>query len=184
MTHTNTKNILRTTLNAIRRNIPTHTKQAWDEAIGTYVLSWCEKHSIHTLGIYWPIQCESDLLKFYGQLIANNIQLALPIVTKPNAPLQFAQWLPTMALTKDNHGVPIPAGIHTYLTPQALLIPCLGFNPQKFRLGYGGGFYDRTLANLPCPISIGIAYSDLCKTFDVEEHDIPMDIIITEQGLI
>lgn len=68
--------------------------------------------------------------------------------------------------------------------PVAMLIPCVGFTEKRFRLGYGGGFFDRTLALYPETHKIGVAYSCLATTFDAEENDIPLDCVITEQGIV
>ena len=62
-----------------------------------------------------------------------------------------------------------------------LLIPCLGFNANNYRLGYGGGYYDRTLALAPKPFTLGIAYQQGQVNFIAEEHDLPMDLIVTEK---
>ena len=93
-------------------------------------------------------------------------------------PLVFSRWIPGTPLIKDALGTSIPAQ-EELVTPQALLIPCLGVNPAGIRLGYGGGFYDRTLAQQPRPITIGVAYQQAMIEFDAQAHDIPMDWVLT-----
>jgi 5,10-methenyltetrahydrofolate synthetase len=73
-----------------------------------------------------------------------------------------------------------PARHEQILKPAVVLAPCVGFNDEGFRLGYGGGYFDRTLAQEPKPTSIGIAYASTRAKFSVEAHDIPLDLIITD----
>jgi 5,10-methenyltetrahydrofolate synthetase len=79
-------------------------------------------------------------------------------------------------------GVAVPADLRTVARPPALLVPCLGFNAQSYRLGYGGGFYDRTLAEAPRPYALGIAYACQQAAFDADDHDVPLDTVITERS--
>jgi 5-formyltetrahydrofolate cyclo-ligase len=74
----------------------------------------------------------------------------------------------------------VPAELRTVARPPALLVPCLGFNEHGYRLGYGGGFYDRTLADGIRPVTLGIAYACQATAFAVDSHDVPLDIIVTE----
>lgn len=85
-------------------------------------------------------------------------------------------------MREGRYGIPVPDGTAA-VTPDALLIPCVGFSAEKFRLGYGGGFYDRTLAALPGkPVAIGIGYEGCRIVLEPAAHDIPMDWIVTENG--
>ncbi len=81
-------------------------------------------------------------------------------------------------------GVQVPAASSAEVAPELLLIPCVGFNQERFRLGYGGGFYDRTLAARPRPRAIGVAYECSRAEFSVEAHDIALDAVVTEAGII
>lgn len=83
-------------------------------------------------------------------------------------------------MVKDSVGVAIPASGEE-VQPDALLIPCVGFNEQRYRLGYGGGFYDRTLAQAGRPVTVGIAYESARTRFDADAHDVPLDYLITEK---
>ena len=127
---------------------------------------------------------EPDLRDVYAELAAQGVQLALPLVVARDAPLQFAAWTPGEPLEVDAMGVSIPAQISAQgrimLNPEALLIPCVGFNAARVRLGYGGGYYDRTLAVAPRPLAIGIAYANGLASFDAAPHDAALDLIITE----
>ena len=177
------KTQLRRALLAQRAGLAAAVRQARDAAIGRALQAWLGAHPVALLGVYWPIRGEPDLREAYDDLAASGIALALPVMTGAGEPLQFAAWTPGAALDFDRWGIATPATIHL-VTPQTLLIPCIGFTPQRHRLGYGGGFYDRTLARLPRPQAIGIAYADAGITFTAGQHDIAMDVVITEATLV
>lgn len=178
------KTALRRSLLATRRAIDADTRSRCDADIGDRVLAWWHIHRVKSLGVYWPIRGEPDLRATYEALAAYGVQLALPVVHSPHAPLAFAAWAPGDALVQDALGVSIPATMAIGLRPDALLIPCVGFNAQRVRLGYGGGFYDRTLALAPRPLAIGIAYACAQATFNAAAHDVALDEIITEESVI
>lgn len=172
---------LRRSLLAARRAIPDDQRARWNAAITTQILDWWAANQVRTLGVYWPIRGEPDLRPAYADLAARGVRLTLPVVVDQNAPLRFAEWSPGDPLVKDAMGVSIPASLSDQLQPEALLVPCVGFNAERIRLGYGGGFYDRTLAASPRPNTIGIAYACGAAVFDAAPHDIELDVIITEQ---
>jgi 5-formyltetrahydrofolate cyclo-ligase len=174
------KTALRQALLASRRAMSTDQRRQWDAAIGNQVIAWWTAHPVATLGVYWPIRGEPDLRPTYANLVARGARLALPVVAGKDLPLKFAAWTPGDALVKDALGVTIPADTDAVVLPDALLIPCVGFNHSRMRLGYGGGFYDRTLAAAPRPLAIGIAYACAMAAFDADPHDIGLDRVITE----
>ena len=174
------KTILRATLLDRRRWIDPAARLLWDAALCGRVLDWWKVHPVSPLGIYWPMRGEPDLRPAYEALAAAGAQLALPVTARSDEPLCFAQWMPGDVLVKDGMGVSVPLNAQKII-PGALLIPCVGFNAGRFRLGYGGGFYDRTLALPSRPLAIGIAYSCLEAQFDSDPHDVAMDQIITEK---
>lgn len=177
------KAALRRTLLADRQAIAAEVRNEWNTAIGARLLTWWEARPMKTLGVYWPIRGEPDLQSAYADLVAHGVRLALPTVVDRNAPLRFIAWQPGDVMAKDAFGVSIPmAGAE--VRPEALLIPCVGFNEQCFRLGYGGGFFDRTLAAVPRPLAIGIGYACGLARFDADTHDIALDAVITEASLI
>lgn len=164
-----------------RRNTDLTQRQQWDAAIGRHLLAWCRQHHPASLGVFWPIQAEPDLRSTYPLLQQMGIQLALPLVISKAQPLLFLAWQPGDAMGTDHHGIPVPAQREHILQPEVVLIPCLGVNSAQFRMGYGGGFYDRTLAMLPRPQAIGIAYHQAQTEFAAESHDVAMDLILTEK---
>jgi 5-formyltetrahydrofolate cyclo-ligase len=182
------KQDLREQLLTRRRAITSEQRALFDAALSKHVLTWWGQQPVSSLGVYSPIRGEPDLEMAYLELAKRGVQLALPVVIDANSPLQFVQWTPGDPLVAGAMKVPVPTPPHTIIQPAALLIPCVGFNQQRLRLGYGGGFYDRTLAlaltHAPRPIAIGIAYRCLATAFDADTHDMALDIIITEDGAI
>jgi 5-formyltetrahydrofolate cyclo-ligase len=172
---------LRRTLLAARRAIDPALRRQWDAAIGSRLLNWWRSSGQPALGVYWPLRGEPDLSATYDALALSGAQLCLPVVAQVGAPLQFAQWTPGEAMDKDEMGVAVPAAMRTVPAPLALLVPCLGFN-GRYRLGYGGGYYDRTLAQYPRPYTVGIAYACMAASFPNAAHDIALDMVLTEMG--
>ena len=153
-------------------------KAAAEAVICARLLAWWHAHPVGSIGVYHPIRQEPDLSTLYNALSTQGVHLSLPIIRGNTLPLEFIAWTPGEALVKDALGTSVPAA-GSAVQPQALLIPCLGFNAERLRLGYGGGFYDRTLAQQPRPISIGVAYSDALVSFTGAAHDIALDMIVT-----
>jgi 5,10-methenyltetrahydrofolate synthetase len=174
------KRALRAALKASRREIGPETRVQWDAHIGAQVVAWWRRRQPSVLAVYWPLHGEPDLRAAYAELVQAGAQLALPVVVARDGPLAFAAWTPGEPMVTDGMGIAIPGDLHFVERPPAMLIPCLGFNSESYRLGYGGGFYDRTLAALPRPSTLGIAYSCQETTFRHDAHDVPMDVILTE----
>lgn len=133
-----------------------------------------------TIGFYWPIKGEFDLRGTVTELIDQGWQAALPVVVKTGAPLEFCRWEPDTKLVPGVWNIPVPQEPIT-VTPSVLLIPMVGFDKANYRLGHGGGYYDRTLANFthkPLAIGIGLDHCRL-ETIYPQWHDIVMDRIVT-----
>ncbi len=133
------------------------------------------------IGFYWPIKGEFDLRPVVNNACKQGWQAALPVVSKPAQPLEFHLWTPTTRLVRGFWNIPVPAERNVVM-PSVLLVPLVGFDKHNYRLGYGGGYYDRTLAGFdkrPLTIGIGIELSRL-ETIYPQQHDIPMDRIVTE----
>ncbi len=172
---------LRARLLAARRALDPAARAAWDRAIGERVVRWWRAARPAALGVYWPLAGEPDLAPAYGELERLGARLLLPVVMARHAALEFAHWRIGEAMVKDAMGVAVPAELRIAAAyPPALLVPCLGYNGRGYRLGYGGGFYDRTLARVPRPQTVGIAYSNLQVAFDGDAHDVALDRIVTE----
>jgi len=106
------------------------------------------------------------------------------VVVERSAPVEFWRWQPGAAMTKGIWDIPIPKE-RAVVMPDAVLVPLVGFDPCGFRLGYGGGYFDRTLAAArPRPYTIGLGYEDsVLPTIFPQPHDIPMDLIVTDRGI-
>ncbi|MDC8760433.1 5-formyltetrahydrofolate cyclo-ligase [Janthinobacterium fluminis] len=181
---TNPKAHLRSSLLNARRALADDARAQWDGAICARLLDWCAARDIAALGVYWPLRGEPDLRPAYAALAARGVRLALPVVLEKAAPLAFSAWTPGEAMRKDGMGVAVPAALRLQACPPAILLPCLGYNGGRLRLGYGGGYYDRTLAQAPRPATAGIAYACLAADFAGDAHDIALDAIITENGIL
>ena len=175
---------LRKHLLQLRRETSLSIRQTWDLQIATHLRQQIQALSPRSVGIYWPIKAEPNLQACFQQLHADGVQLALPIVTGPAQALKFVSWAPEDAMDEDAYGIPIPRERTVAIQPDLLVIPCVGFNLQGFRLGYGGGFYDRTLAAMPKVSSIGVAYQISQSDFPLDKYDLPLGQIITELGIV
>jgi 5,10-methenyltetrahydrofolate synthetase len=174
------KAALRKALRTARGALDPAIKVQWDAHIGAQVIAWWRLRQIDTLGVYWPLAGEPDLRAAYAELALAGVRLALPVVMERNAPLTFTEWTPGEPMIADEMGVAVPAQLRFIERPPALLVPCLGFNADGYRLGYGGGYYDRTLELPPRPRTLGIAYSNQEAQFGHAPHDVPLDVIVTE----
>lgn len=139
------------------------------------------------VAIYWPIRGEPALAPLPERWIESGARLALPVVDAPATPLRFVCWQPGAPTVPGVWGIPRPASDET-LRPTLLIVPCVGFDARCYRLGYGGGFYDRSLAalaadGLGAPRAIGVAWDDaLLGHFDPLPTDLPLDAVVTPSG--
>jgi 5-formyltetrahydrofolate cyclo-ligase len=138
-----------------------------------------------TISTYWPIKGEPDLRPLMAELHATGVTVALPVVEVRGAPLVFRRWEPGMPMVRGDWNIPVPPPDAQTLTPVIALAPLVGWDGAGFRLGYGGGYFDRTLAALsPRPFSIGIGVqSARLSTIFPQPHDIALDVILTEAGV-
>ncbi len=132
----------------------------------------------------WPMPGEPDLREAAARWIAAGARASLPETVK-GQPLTFRPWTPDAPMRPGVWDIPFPDTAET-ITPDILLVPCLGYDQDGFRLGNGGGYYDRTLAAMsPRPFTVGVGWSHAVLTsIDPEPHDMPMDLIVTERALI
>lgn len=177
------KTTLRSDMLAARKAMTATQRNDAVRKIESHLMHWITTHAIKTLAVYSPIRGEPNLMTTWSTLSATGIALALPIVVAADAPLGFVAWQPGEAMQRDAFGVAVPALPHRHVAPDAILVPCLGVTPQRIRLGYGGGFYDRTLALLTATASIGVAFDCNRIDFDAQPHDIALRSVITESGV-
>ena len=176
------KATLRAKLLAGRATLSEAQCETANAAIAAHVLNWWRQHPVTSLGVYWAMRREPDVRAAYATLTELGVQLALPVVDGADLPLRFIAWTPGDALRKDAMGVSVPLSQTRCVQPEGLLIPCLGFTATGLRLGYGGGFYDRTLAGEPRPLTVGIAYAAAEVSFAAEPFDVALERVITELG--
>lgn len=138
-----------------------------------------------SIGFTWPYRGEFDALPLMRRWLAADPArwAALPVVGEKGQPMSFRRWAPETAMATDRYGIPYPAEGEP-VVPELLLIPCNGFDARGYRLGYGAGHYDRTLAALaPTPLAVGVAIEDgRLDDLQPQPHDLPMDWIVTEAG--
>ena len=137
-----------------------------------------------SVSVYWPFQGEPDLRGWMTK-IAGRAACLLPVVAEKAGPLTFRAWTPGAKLERGVLGILIPTGGEEQ-RPDIVIAPVVGYDRGCYRLGVGGGYFDRTLAALsPKPLAIGIGYSQQqIRTIKPQPHDIPMDAVITEDGVI
>ena len=137
------------------------------------------------LSAYWPIKGEPDLRPLMADLHEGGVTVALPLVETKAAPLTFRRWTPETRMVRGDWNIPVPPPDAPVVTPDIALAPLVGWTADGYRLGFGGGYFDRTLAALspkPFVVGIGINAAQL-KTIYPQPHDIPLDLILTEKGV-
>jgi 5-formyltetrahydrofolate cyclo-ligase len=169
---------------ALRTGAPPALRREWGREIETRLRTVLAERPGITLGVYWPFQAEFDPRPLVDWLIAAGSSAALPVVIDKKGPLEYRAWQPGDPLVDGVWDIPIPEKREIVL-PQAVLAPLVGFDRECYRLGYGGGYFDRTLAALdPRPFAIGVGFElSAIDTVHPQTHDIRMDLIVTEARL-
>jgi len=170
---------------ASRVAIPTEDRRRYAERIARELDASLGDVFGRVVTAYWPFRGEPDLLDWADGLRARGAMFALPVVTAAQAPLSFRPWHRGVPVTAGVWNIPVPAD-GANVVPDIVIAPLVGFDRACYRLGHGGGYFDRTLASLVRrPLVIGVGYSRLAlTTIHPQAHDIPMDLIITEDGVV
>jgi 5-formyltetrahydrofolate cyclo-ligase len=160
------------TLAGLRSRIDTHIERTFPDLVHG-VLAFC-----------WPYKNEYDVRHLAAALRRRGATTAMPVVVAPKTPLIFREWHPGVKLADGPLGIPYPVDSRE-VQPDHVLLPMLGWDAQGYRLGYGGGFFDRTLASLARrPRVIGLAYEQAyMQTIQPQPHDVPVDFVVTERGV-
>jgi 5,10-methenyltetrahydrofolate synthetase len=160
------------TLAGLRSRIDIHIERTFPDLVHG-VLAFC-----------WPYKNEYDVRHLAAALRRRGATTAMPVVVAPKTPLIFREWHPGVKLADGPLGIPYPIDSRE-VRPDHVLLPMLGWDAQGYRLGYGGGFFDRTLASLARrPRVIGLAYEQAyMQTIQPQPHDIPVDFVVTERGV-
>jgi len=138
-----------------------------------------------TVSAYWPLRGEPDLRSWMGRLIGRGAHCALPVVVEKARPLVFRRWKAGDPMERGVWNIPVPVNGPGVL-PDIVIAPVVGFDQQCYRLGYGGGYFDRTLAAISKkPRVIGVGYATMnISTIYPQPHDIPMDMIVTDMATV
>jgi 5-formyltetrahydrofolate cyclo-ligase len=151
---------------------------------------WLVGRRENTIGAYWPIKGEFDALPALyrwseGGPDGAPRRIGLPVANRATGKLAFHVWYPGCETELDAYDIPKPKGTDEF-APQILVVPCLGFGPGGVRLGYGGGFFDRTLASLnPRPVTVGVSFTHgFLPLLRSSELDKPLDAMLTEDGVM
>ncbi len=182
---------LRAALLEARLNMPDRLQRA--DLLQRVMRIWLVGRTDTVIGAYWPIKGEFDPLpalhrwKEDGELQGGQqrLRIGLPVLNKVHKTLTFHVWYPGCPMEEDAFGIPKPKDTEL-VVPTLLFVPCVGYAAGGYRLGYGGGFYDRTLAALePRPMTVGLGFSQgFLEDFDPEPYDIPLDAILNDNGVV
>jgi 5-formyltetrahydrofolate cyclo-ligase len=169
---------------AERERLPPATVEHFRERIDGHLERSFPGLAAATIAFCWPVRGEYDARPLAEALRSRGAVTALPVVVAPGQPLAFREWHPGVALAAGPLGIPYPATSDP-VVPTVALIPLNGWDEAGHRLGYGGGFFDRTLASLSRPpVAIGVGYEMArMKTIRPQAWDVPMDWVVTERGV-
>lgn len=176
-------------LRADRQAMSVEARGALAEALSRHLRDFLAAHfgtlRGRVLSAYWPIKGEPDLRSLMADLHLAGVRVALPLVEVKLAPLVFRRWTPGTHMVRGDWNIPVPPPEAEAVTPDVALAPLVGWDREGFRLGYGGGYFDRTLAHLsprPFVIGIGLQAAELATIYP-QPHDVPLDAILTEEGV-
>jgi 5,10-methenyltetrahydrofolate synthetase len=171
----------RAELLARREAVPAALRAQWNEAVTRLLVEGFAALADGVIGFCWPYKGEVDTRFFIYEMRKRGAKAALPAVIAKKEPLEFREWWPGAPMAPGVFDLPVPQT--AAVRPHALLIPPVGFGTRGYRLGYGGGYFDRTLAAMqPQPLKIGVAFEiSRMETIHPQPHDVPMDFIVTER---
>jgi 5-formyltetrahydrofolate cyclo-ligase len=169
---------------ALRMAVPAARMRDWRGAIDRRLEGAFPDLGRGVIGFCWPFRNEYDARHLLRRMRDRGALTALPVVVAPGTPLIFRLWKPGDALGRGVYGIPYPAST-PQCTPDTLLVPMNGFDLEGYRLGYGGGYFDRTIAALPVrPRLIGVCFElAAMPSIRPQAYDIPMDFVATEERL-
>lgn len=169
---------------AVRQAMPAEQRAAHEARINARLWEWFAHQPAGSVGFCWPIRAEVDCRPLILRLLAAGWQAAMPVVVECDAPMCFRHWAPDVPMTQDPYGIPVPLSAEVPV-PSVLLLPLVAYDAAGYRLGYGGGYFDRTLAacaTRPVTLGIGYAFSHVGSIYPAA-HDIPLNMVVTETGL-
>lgn len=181
------KAALRSEILARRAAIPPETRAAAAEAVareGEALVARLKPASVST---FFSVRGEIDAEPLMARLAACGVAMALPVIVQKDAPLVFRAWAPGETLEKKRFGLMEPPASAPEIAPELLFVPLAAFDDRGYRLGYGGGFYDRTLERLRArgrAVAIGLAFAEQrVERVPIDAYDQRLDGVLTERGL-
>lgn len=178
------RNAERARLIAARLAMSAEQRMAHGAAIAASVAACLGDVAGKAISLYWPFRGEPDLRPLMEEFCRKGATCLLPVVVGKGAPLMFRAWRQGETLARGVWNIPYPEH-GPDVRPDIVIAPLVGFDSGCYRLGYGGGFFDRTLAALPqLPDVIGVGYEQQrIASIRPQRHDIPMHVIVTEAGI-
>jgi 5,10-methenyltetrahydrofolate synthetase len=178
------RDALRSRLIAAREALPAEEHARLSQTIERHLAALLDALQPDVLAFCWPFRAEFDARLLVTARLPRGLRACLPVVVDNESPLEFRAWTPHSEMIEDRYGIHFPAQGET-LQPDVILMPLNGFDEAGFRLGYGGGYFDRSLAAIePRPRAIGVGF-ELARVESIQpqEYDLPMDAIVTEAGV-
>ena len=170
----------------IRKTAHAQLKEIAARALASRGLGFAGELTGKTVSGFIPYLSEIDTRPLLSSLAASGLTTCVPVVIENGMPLEFRTWAPGEETVPGRWGIPVPPDGASVVDPDILLVPMLAYDAAGYRLGYGGGFYDRTLEKLRAmkPVTaIGVAYSaQQVDTVQRGDHDQPLDWVLTEKG--
>lgn len=178
------KQALRGQLLALRASMPDRADR--ERVLVNRVRRWLNTMVTSRLAFYWAVRGECDLIALMAEWLSGDARRVASLPVVEGDVLVFAAWTPQTEMAMGPYEIPAPPASALRVTPQVMMIPCVGIDQNRYRLGYGGGYYDRTLAKLnPRPVLVGVAFDcGRVKNLAPQAHDIRMDLVITETGVL
>ncbi|MGH6792062.1 MAG: 5-formyltetrahydrofolate cyclo-ligase [Methyloceanibacter sp.] len=175
---------MRGRLLAERLKLAPAARRGYANEIVRYVRSLLEPIEGRIISLYWPIRAEPDLRALLPPIVEAGGRCSLPVVVEEKAPMVFRLWEPGIKLVPGIWNIPVPPS-GAAVIPDIVIAPVVGYDAACFRLGYGGGYFDRTFVSLPRrPVALGVGYAiSALPTIYPFPHDIALDAVITEQGI-
>ena len=169
---------------AARAGVPEAERKHWNERIDAQLFEGFRLPDETIVGYCWPYKGEFDARFVVRRWREEGALAALPAVVEPKGPLEFRKWWPGAPMKPGVYDIPVPEATEVVI-PDVAIVPMNAFDSRGYRLGYGGGYFDRTLA--ACGrrmVAIGVAYEMLrVESIHPQPHDVPMDFVVTESGI-
>ena len=163
----------------LRRSLPADARAAAEGELGERLDELVATRGARVVGAYWPIRGEPDLRPWMRAANARGLSVALPVVVGEHQPLRYSRWRAGVKMRRGHRGIAEPA-VDDWLVPELVVAPLVGVDARNFRLGNGGGYFDRTLGTAeprPFAVGVGFAYARVDTIYPLA-HDIPMDAVL------